>query len=104
MPRSGFKRRDRAGDRLIAERRGVALNMLTVFNAALNFRYNWQGSFRTLESQAAASIENSRIMGSSVPVALARLRADPATVEAFQAIYSHGPDAERLLDAIAAFE
>jgi len=80
------------------------LNTLTIFNAALNFRYNWEGGFRTLESQAAASIESSRIMGTSVPAVVGRLRSDPAMVKEFQSVYGHVPDPESLLDALATFE
>ena len=36
----------------------LPLNTSTVFNATLSFRFNWEGGFRTLESQALASLEN----------------------------------------------
>jgi cytochrome c peroxidase len=81
-----------------------AFNTLTVFNAALNFRYNWAGGFRTLEAQAAASIENPRVMATSIDDVVARLKADPETVRMFAAVYDQEPNHENLLNAIAAFE
>ncbi len=30
----------------------MPFNTLTVFNAALSFRLNWEGNFRTLEAQS----------------------------------------------------
>jgi cytochrome c peroxidase len=81
-----------------------AFNTLTVFNAALNFRYNWAGGFRTLEAHAAASIENPRVMGTSIDDVVARLKADPETVRMFAAVYGQEPNRENLLNAIAAFE
>nr|WP_298688366.1 cytochrome c peroxidase [uncultured Dongia sp.] len=82
----------------------LPLNTPTVFNAALNFRFNWEGQFRTLEEQAAASLRNPQIMGSSPEVAVARLMTDSAMVGRFKAVYNHQPDVENLLDAVASFE
>src|SRR3954468_4962240 len=36
----------------------LPLNTSPVFNATLSFRFNWEGGFRTLESQALASLQN----------------------------------------------
>jgi cytochrome c peroxidase len=79
-------------------------NTSTVFNAALSFRLGWQGSFRTLEEQAAASFDNPQIMGISLDEALAKIAADPAIVGQFQKAYGSGPDRASFLDAIATFE
>jgi cytochrome c peroxidase len=76
----------------------------TVFNAALSFRLNWEGNYRTLEEQAAASLTNPKIMGSSIKEVIARLGADPAMVGQFGEAYGHGPDRDSLLDAIATYE
>ena len=76
----------------------------TVFNAALNFRLNWEGNARTLAAQAAMAIESSRIMDFTVNAVVARLQADAPTRQAFEAAYGHGPDPDSLLDAIAVFE
>ncbi len=44
----------------------LRFNILTVFNAALSFRLNWEGNFRTLEAQTQSSLENPANMGTSV--------------------------------------
>lgn len=82
----------------------IPLNTSTVFNAALSFRFNWEGRFRTLESQALASLESPRIMGAKIEDVVAKLGADPDMVRQFRASYGRGPDIANLLDAIAAFE
>jgi cytochrome c peroxidase len=79
-------------------------NTNTVFNAALSFRLDWEGNHRTLEEQAAASLTNPKIMGTSIAEVIARLGADPRTVRQFSQSYGHGPDRESLLDAIATYE
>ena len=80
------------------------LNTSTVFNAALSFRLNWEGGFRTLEDQAKALIENPRIMGSSVEEAAGKLMRDPEMVNQFHAAFGRGPDAASVLEALATFE
>lgn len=76
----------------------------TVFNAALSFRLGWAGGFRTLEAQAASSIESPDIMGTSIDGVLGRLRTDPAMAARFRQAYGREPDRASLLDAIATFE
>lgn len=80
------------------------LATLTVFNAALSFRLNWQGNVRTLQEQAKASIESPGSMASSVTEALGRLRADRPMVRQFQQAFGREPDESGLLDAIATYE
>jgi cytochrome c peroxidase len=82
----------------------VALNIPTVFNAALNFRLNWEGDLRTLEDQAVQSLDKSQIMGSDVAEALHKLRADPEVVRLFSEAYGREADAAGLVDALAAYE
>jgi cytochrome c peroxidase len=77
---------------------------LTVFNAALSFRLNWEGNFRTLEAQAESSLENPANMATSVDEVLAKLNADPELADQFTAAYGHAPDRASLLNAIATFE
>jgi cytochrome c peroxidase len=93
------KRRTRA-------RNGAKLpfTVLSVFNAALNFRLNWEGNFRTLQAQAESSLENPANMATSVDEVLAKLRADPQTVQRFREAYGHGPDRASFLDALATYE
>jgi cytochrome c peroxidase len=82
----------------------LPLNTNTVFNAALSFRLSWEGKFRTLEAQAASSLENPAIMKTSADEALAKLSADPEMDRRFKEAYGHGPDRASLLDAIATYE
>lgn len=82
----------------------LPLNTPTVFNATANFRYSWTGTFRTLESQAAALIENPQVMGSSMGEVVDKLNADPGIVRQFIIVYGRNPDADNILDAIASFE
>jgi cytochrome c peroxidase len=76
----------------------------TVFNAALNFRLNWEGNFRTPEAQIESSLENSENMNSSVDEAVRKLRADPGISKQFRAAYERDPDRENFLDAMVTFE
>ena len=55
--------------------------ILTVFNAALSFRLNWEGNFRSLEAQTESSSENPANMGTSVDEVLAKLNRDPQVRE-----------------------
>jgi cytochrome c peroxidase len=80
------------------------LTTLTVFNAALSFRLNWEGNFRTLEGQAQSSLENPANLATNVDEALGKLAADPGSVQQFTRAYGRRPDRESLLDAIATFE
>jgi cytochrome c peroxidase len=82
----------------------IRINTLTVFNAANNFRYNWTGSFRTLEAHAAASIESGQTLGLGMGEVADKLGADEGLTREFIDLYGHGPDAGSILDAIASFE
>lgn len=89
---------------VIDGRQPPLFNTPTVFNAALAFRLNWQGGFRTLESQALASLENPRVMQADVATVIQRLRDDAALSREFIAAYGRPPDKQALLDAIASYE
>jgi len=82
----------------------LPLNTLTVFNAALNFRFGWEGKFHTLESDTKALLDSPQIMGASIPEVVEKLDADPDMRREFAAVYGSGPDASNVLDAIASFE
>jgi len=81
-----------------------SFDTLTVFNAALSFRLDWDGKFRSLAAQAQASIENPASMRSSVSDAVGTLTTDPGIVRQFRAAYGHAPDGDSLLDALVTFE
>jgi cytochrome c peroxidase len=82
----------------------LPLNTLTVFNAALSFRFGWEGKLRTIEADAKASLENPQIMGSSISGLAKKLAADADIRREFTEIYGSGPDAGNIVDAIASFE
>ena len=82
----------------------IRFNTLSVFNAALSFRLNWEGNFRTLADHVESSLENPANLNTSAHDIVARLSADPAMVERFRAAYGREPDREGLLDALVTFE
>jgi cytochrome c peroxidase len=96
---AGSNRRDLAFDGS-----PLPFNTNTVFNAALSFRFNWEGNFRSLEAEAAASFENPAIMGTKMENVVRRLTADPDMKRRFDQAYGHGPDRDSLLNAIAIYE
>jgi cytochrome c peroxidase len=82
----------------------LSFNTSTVFNSALNFRFGWEGEFRTLEAQASASLQNPRIMDTRIEEVVEKLSHDPEVVHQFEEAYGHGPDGQSLLNAITTFE
>ncbi len=82
----------------------LPLHTPTVFNASLNFRLNWEGTFRSLEAHAEATLANPALMAISTDEVLQRLRADPDMVREFQTVYRGPPSRTSLLDAIATYE
>ena len=89
---------------LTPEGRPLPFNTPTIFNAALNFRLNWAGNFRSLESQAEQALGNPGIMASSGDEVVRKLRADPETARQFRDAYGREPDVAALLDAITTYE
>jgi cytochrome c peroxidase len=86
------------------DRRPLLFNVPTIFNAALNFRLNWRGNFRTLEEQNEAVLLDPLLMGANWPELLAKLGGDPDVRRDFIQVYGGPPDRERVLDALAAFQ
>jgi len=82
----------------------LPLNTPTIFNAALNFRLNWAGGFRSFERHAEQTLRNREIMASSVDEVVSKLRGDPEAVRQFRDAYDRDPDVAALLDAIATYE
>lgn len=80
------------------------LNTPTVFNATLNFRLNWEGDLRTLESDVEQALRNPGRMGSSLDEALQKLRADQDLSKEFREAYGREMDGAGLLGAIATYE
>jgi len=82
----------------------LPLNTLTVFNAALSFRFGWEGKYRTAESDVRASLGNPKIMASSPSEVAEKLGADAEMRNMFTAAYGGGPDAHNVIDAIISFQ
>ncbi|EJN10588.1 cytochrome c peroxidase [Bradyrhizobium sp. YR681] len=82
----------------------LPLNTLTVFNATHNFRFGWDGRYRSVEADVTASLVSPRIMGSNLAAIAEKLDLDPAMRVGFLAAYGRGPDAGDIVDALASFE
>ena len=94
------------GLRLSVTNRGEpgAINSLTVFNSALNFRLTWRGRFRTLDEQVESVLHSPSEMNTSWAEILSRLRAEPDYVAAFDGLYAHGITRASVLDAMSNFQ
>ncbi len=79
-------------------------NTNTVFNAALSFRLDWIGDARTLEEQAAGSLQRPDLMATTPDEVTRRLAADPARASGFRAAYGRDPTWPDLLNALATYE
>ena len=102
-------RLDRGGDdhrsrSLGANGQPVVFNAPTVFNAALNYRLDWRGNFRTLEEQNEAVLLDDRLMRTTWDELLTKLRADRAYRDTFVALYGGRPGRSSVLDALATFQ
>jgi cytochrome c peroxidase len=79
-------------------------NAPTVFNVALNFRFNWRGNFRTLEEHNEAVLLDESLMNTTWEELLPKLRADAGYSRGFAAAYRKPPGRENILDALAAYQ
>jgi cytochrome c peroxidase len=95
---------DRARSPSSADGAPLAFNTLTVFNAALSFRLNWRGNYRSLEEQNEAVLLDPRLMNTTWGELLGKLRAAPDYRTAFAAAYGSDPERAQVLDALAAFQ
>ena len=82
----------------------ATFHTITVFNAALSYRMNWEGNVQNLEDAAAMSLADPQLMASSVRKAVQAANTDQAISSRFKTIYGHGADPADLLDAIATYE
>jgi cytochrome c peroxidase len=77
---------------------------LTIFNASLNFRLNWEGNFSSLAEQAESSLENPVNLHTSADEVVQKLNADADVVGLFIAAYGRPPERDNFLDALVTFE
>jgi cytochrome c peroxidase len=87
-----------------ADGRPLDYNTPTVLNAALSFRLNWRGNFRTLEELSEAVLLSPRLMDTTWAEVVGRLRADPGYRTAFAQVYGGDPAPPQVLDALGAFQ
>jgi cytochrome c peroxidase len=80
----------------------LPFNTPTLFNAALNFRLNWEGNVRSLEREAEEGLRTA--MASSAEEALVKISADEVMTQRFRVTYGRAPDVPALLNAIATYE
>jgi cytochrome c peroxidase len=86
------------GPRKAAPDGSKPIDTLTVFNAALNFRLNWEGNYRALAAHAESSLENPVNLNTSVDEVVRKLNADPQIVGEFRATYGGAPDRNSFLN------
>jgi cytochrome c peroxidase len=79
-------------------------NTPTLVNRGIGRLQFWDGRASTLEHQALGPIEAAAEMDLTIPEALARLAQDPSYAQAFQQVFGGAPTAERLAQAIGAYE
>lgn len=78
-------------------------NTPTMFNVAFNASFNWDGISNNLESQIELVLLNPRLMNTTWPELLAKLRANADTVTIFNGAYSEGPTRTNVLASLASF-
>ena len=87
-----------------ADDRPLEFNTPTVFNAALSFRLNWRGNFRSLEEQNEATLLTAWLMNTNWEELLPKLRSDRLYTGQFTELYGAGPQRESVLDALATYQ
>jgi cytochrome c peroxidase len=81
-----------------------ARNTPTIFNVGFNASFNWDGITDTLEAQAEIVLLSPRLMNTTWPELLAKLRADADYVARFKDAYAEGPTRANVLAALADFQ
>jgi cytochrome c peroxidase len=81
-----------------------ARNTPTIFNVGFNASFNWDGIADTLEAQAEIVLLSPRLMNTTWPQLLSKLRADADYVVGFKDAYTEGPTRANVLAALADFQ
>jgi len=79
-------------------------NTPTIFNAVLNFRFNWSGQFRDLAEQNSFILQSPKLMNTNWTELIGKLRADSEYSTAFGNAYGGPLDAVQVLDALESYE
>ena len=82
----------------------LQFNTPTVFNATLNFRFNWEGNFSILQDHARSLIRNPDVMGGEMNKVVQILGSDPAIRELAKGAYGATLDENNLVDALATYQ
>lgn len=79
-------------------------NTPTIFNAALNFRLNWEGNFMNLRDHARSLIGNPKIMNADIKTVVQALKTDPLIQDLVQVAYGEQLNEDNLVDALSVYE
>jgi cytochrome c peroxidase len=79
----------------------MGVNTPTVFNVTYNFRFNWNGAYKTIEDQLDSPL--TRTMATTWQVVEDKIRADPALAKGFAAAYADGVTTANVRDALARY-
>jgi cytochrome c peroxidase len=89
----------------LAGPRATPFDTPTVFNAGLNYRFGWEGKFRTLEELTVATMETTMAQpGVPHDRIYKRLRTDVALTRSFDTIYGEAPGRATVTNALAEFQ
>ncbi len=77
------------------------INVPTVFNVGLNFRWSWSGHWQLMAEQIDAAMSAPHAMATTVEDAVPRLA--PAYASDFAAVYPSGLDATNVRDALTEY-
>jgi cytochrome c peroxidase len=88
---------------LPARSRPVALNVPSIFNLAFDFRFGWDGRYKTLEQQLDFAMGSAAAMHGSFAAAAASLAADGSVGRSFAGAFSAGLTADTLRAALVAY-
>lgn len=79
-------------------------NTPTIFNVTFSSSFNWDGVADSLEAHAELVLLSPRLMNTTWPELLAKLRADADYVNRFKTAYADELTPRTVLDALATFE
>ena len=82
----------------------TTFHTISVFDSSLGYRTDWEGNARTLEEQAALSLNDPQLMASSNAIAVRAVQTDSDLSRRFEMIYGHPVRAADLFNAIATYE
>jgi cytochrome c peroxidase len=80
------------------------VNTPSVFNAAFNFRLNWEGQFDNLTTHLDALVKNPLVLGSQWDEVVNKLRQSTEYIQAFARVYPDGLTQANIKDALIAYE